>query len=295
MGSNIRMDAEWPDQTDMPDKTEFTEQADAVEDQGPSEGLEGASDTEDIEDSKDIEDTEDSEDTEARRVRNRRRRRNAKRKREQELKQRTIVLAAAAVFLALLAVSGIARRIRSAVQAEKEHKEELRKEKELEEREDELLSESVLQYRDLVEYYAEEEGISEYVPVLLAIMEVETKGERDDVMQSSESAGLEPDSLGPEDSIAQACDYFRGLVDRARDIDVDDRSIIQAYNYGPGYLYYVAEHGGRHSFELAVDYAEEMSGGRTANYTHYIADENGNWMYLYGNMYYVELVEQYLP
>jgi len=57
----------------------------------------------------------------------------------------------------------------------------------------------------------------------------------------------------------------------------------------------VARGGARYSFELAVEYAEEMSGGRTANYTHYIADENGNWMYLYGNMYYVELVEQYLP
>ena len=254
MGSNIRMDAEWPDKTDVPGKTEWPDQTDAAEDHEPLDGLEGASDP------------EDSEDPEARIVRIRRRRRNAKRKREQELKQRALVLAAAAVFLALLAVSGIARRIRSAVQAEREHKEELRKEKEL-----------------------------EYVPVLLAIMEVETKGERDDVMQSSESAGLEPDSLGPEDSIAQACDYFRGLVDRASEIDVDDRSIIQAYNYGPGYLYYVAEHGGRHSFELAVDYAEEMSGGRTANYTHYIADDNGNWMYLYGNMYYVKLVEQYLP
>ena len=262
MGSNIRMDAEWPDKTDVPGKTEWPDQTDAAEDHEPLDGLEGASDP------------EDSEDPEARIVRIRRRRRNAKRKREQELKQRALVLAAAAVFLALLAVSGIARRIRSAVQAEREHKEELRKEKELEEREEELLSDSVLQYRDLVEYYAEEEGISEYVPVLLAIMEVETKGERDDVMQSSESAGLEPDSLGPEDSIAQACDYFRGLVDRASEIDVDDRSIIQAYNYGPGYLYYVAEHGGRHSFELAVDYAEEMSGGRTANYTHYIADDN---------------------
>ena len=283
MGSNIRMDAEWPDKTDVPGKTEWPDQTDAAEDHEPLDGLEGASDP------------EDSEDPEARIVRIRRRRRNAKRKRKQELKQRALVLAAAAVFLALLAVSGIARRIRSAVQAEREHKEELRKEKELEEREEELLSDSVLQYRDLVEYYAEEEGISEYVPVLLAIMEVETKGERDDVMQSSESAGLEPDSLGPEDSIAQACDYFRGLVDRASEIDVDDRSIIQAYNYGPGYLYYVAEHGGRHSFELAVDYAEEMSGGRTANYTHYIADDNGNWMYLYGNMYYVKLVEQYLP
>ena len=47
--------------------------------------------------------------------------------------------------------------------------------------------------------------------------------------------------------------------------------------------------------DLAVAYAEKMSGGRTARYTHYIADDNGNWMYLYGNMYYVKLVEQYLP
>jgi hypothetical protein len=153
----------------------------------------------------------------------------------------------------------------------------------------------VLEYEDLVKYYAEEEGIYEYVPVLLAIMEVETKGERDDVMQSSESAGLEPNSLGPEDSIAQACDYFRGLVDRTEELDVDLNTIIQAYNYGPGYMYYIAENGGVHSFDLAVEYAREMSGGRTARYTHHIADDNGNWMYLYGNMYYVKLVEQYLP
>ena len=171
----------------------------------------------------------------------------------------------------------------------------LEAERELQEREEELLSDSVLEYEDLVKYYAEEEGIYEYVPVLLAIMEVETKGERDDVMQSSESAGLEPNSLGPEESIAQACDYFRGLVDRTEDLDVDLNTIIQAYNYGPGYMYYIAENGGVHSFDLAVEYAKEMSGGRTANYTHYIADFNGNWMYLYGNMYYVMLVEQYLP
>ena len=171
----------------------------------------------------------------------------------------------------------------------------LEAERALQEREEELLSDSVLEYEDLVKYYAEEEGIYEYVPVLLAIMEVETKGKRDDVMQSSESAGLEPNSLGPEASIAQACDYFRGLVERAENTGVDDKTIIQAYNYGPGYIYYVEENGGVHSFDLAVDYAEEMSGGRTSRYTHPIAADNGNWMYLYGNMYYVKLVEQYLP
>ena len=219
-----------------------------------------------------------------------RRRRKARKKREQEIRLQYIALASAGKIIVLFVCVGIVRW-RERVAEEKRRQEE----EALQEREEELLSDSVLQYEDLMKYYAEKEGISEYVPVLLAIMEVETKGERDDVMQSSESAGLEPDSLGPEDSIAQACDYFRGLVARAEDTGVDDRTVIQAYNYGPGYIYWIEERGGVHSFDLAVEYAKEMSGGRTANYTHYIADDNGNWMYLYGNMYYVKLVEQYLP
>ena len=224
-------------------------------------------------------------------MRNRERERRAQRKRrEQEIRLQMFVLAVGAALLLFLVIVGIGRW-REAVAERKR----LEAERALLEREEELLSDSVLEYEDLVKYYAEEEGIYEYVPVLLAIMEVETKGERDDVMQSSESAGLEPNSLGPEASIAQACDYFRGLVERAENTGVDDKTIIQAYNYGPGYIYYVEENGGVHSFDLAVDYAEEMSGGRTSRYTHPIADDNGNWMYLYGNMYYVKLVEQYLP
>ena len=224
-------------------------------------------------------------------MRNRERERRAQRKRrEQEIRLQMFVLAVGAALLLFLVIVGIGRW-REAVAERKR----LEAERALQEREEELLSDSVLEYEDLVKYYAEEEGIYEDVPVLLAIMEVETKGERDDVMQSSESAGLEPNSLGPEASIAQACDYFRGLVERAENTGVDDKTIIQAYNYGPGYIYYVEENGGVHSFDLAVDYAEEMSGGRTSRYTHPIADDNGNWMYLYGNMYYVKLVEQYLP
>jgi hypothetical protein len=200
------------------------------------------------------------------------------------------VLAVGAALLLFLVIVGIGRW-REAVAERKR----LEAERALQEREEELLSDSVLEYEDLVKYYAEEEGIYEYVPVLLAIMEVETKGERDDVMQSSESAGLEPNSLGPEESIEQACSDYSNLLDIADDLGCDEKSVIQAYNYGPGYLYYVSDHGGKHTFDLAVDYAEEMSGGRTSGYYHDIADFNGNWMYLYGNMYYVMLVEQYLP
>ena len=158
-----------------------------------------------------------------------------------------------------------------------------------------VFSDAVNGHRKLVETYALKERIPEEADALLAIMEIESGGRAEDVMQSSESLGLEPNSLGPEASIEQACSYYSQLLDIAEDQGCDEKSVIQAYNYGPGYLYYVASHGGKHSFDLAVSYAEEMSGGRTSAYTHEIADFNGNWMYLYGNMYYVKLVEQYLP
>lgn len=219
-----------------------------------------------------------------------RKRRNARKRREQEVRQQIIAVAAAAAVLVLLAAVGIVRWKKAA-----EEKKKSQEEQALQQREEELLSDSVLAYEDTVKYYAEEEGIGDQVPVLLAIMEVETKGERDDVMQSSESKGLEPDSLGPEGSIEQACVYYSELLDIANEKGCDRDSVIQAYNYGPGYLNFVAENGGKHSFDLAVEYAKDKSGGRTADYTHDIADDNGNWIYLYGNMYYVKLVKQYLP
>ena len=61
----------------------------------------------------------------------------------------------------------------------------------------------------MVEKYAREYGISEYVNVLLAIIQVESGGTAEDVMQSSESLGLPPNSLDTESSIKQGCKYFR--------------------------------------------------------------------------------------
>ena len=213
-----------------------------------------------------------------------------KRNRERQAKLEYGLAIGAGICFLLICVAVLSKWTKAA-----HEKKLMEEEREKEAREAELLSDSVLQYKDLMHYYAAEEGIESHVPVLLAIMEAETKGERDDVMQSSESLGLEPNSLGPEASIEQACSYYSQLLDIAEDQGCDEKSVIQAYNYGPGYLYYVADHGGKHSFDLAVSYAEEMSGGRTSAYTHEIADFNGNWMYLYGNMYYVKLVEQYLP
>ena len=60
------------------------------------------------------------------------------------------------------------------------------------------LSAEVLAHRPMVERYAAQYGISEYVDVLLAIMQVESGGTLEDVMQSSESMGLPPNSLDTE-------------------------------------------------------------------------------------------------
>lgn len=113
------------------------------------------------------------------------------------------------------------------------------------------LSAAVLAHRPMVERYAAQYGISEYVNVLLAIIQVESGGTLEDVMQSSESMGLPPNSLGTEQSIAQGCKYFSELIDKADRLGCDLDSVIQAYNYGGGFLDYVASHGGKYSFELA--------------------------------------------
>ena len=57
-----------------------------------------------------------------------------------------------------------------------------------------------------------EYGISEYVPYLLAIIQVESGGTAEDVMQSSESMGLPPNSLDTESSIKQGAKYFASLL-----------------------------------------------------------------------------------
>ena len=74
------------------------------------------------------------------------------------------------------------------------------------------LSAEVLKHQPMVEKYAKEYGISEYVPYLLAIIQVESGGTAEDVMQSSESMGLPPNSLDTESSIKQGCKYFASLL-----------------------------------------------------------------------------------
>ena len=69
----------------------------------------------------------------------------------------------------------------------------------------------------------------------------------------------------------------------------------QAYNYGGGYLEYVATNGKKHTFTLAENFSREHADGVKVDYKNPIAiAKNGGWRYNYGNMFYVELVNQYL-
>ena len=87
-----------------------------------------------------------------------------------------------------------------------------------------------------VEKYAKEYGVEEYVNILLAIIQVESGGTAEDVMQSSESLGLPPNSLSTEESIKQGVKYFSELLASSERLSVDLESVIQSYNYGGGFL-----------------------------------------------------------
>ena len=128
------------------------------------------------------------------------------------------------------------------------------------------VSAEVLAHKPMVEKYAREYGIEEYVNVLLAIIQVESGGTAEDVMQSSESLGLPPNSLSTEESIKQGVKYFSELLVNSERLGTDLESVIQSYNYGGGFLGYVSSRGGKCSFELAQSFSKEYSGGEKVSY-----------------------------
>ena len=157
------------------------------------------------------------------------------------------------------------------------------------------LSSNVLKYKKTVAKYAKKENISGYQNILLAIMMVESGGRGKDVMQCSESLGLKRNSLKSTASIKQACRYTRSLVSIAKAKKCDVNTVIQAYNFGPGYIYYVARHGRKHTEKLATAFSKKYSKGKKYRYRNsYAIKKNGGWLYGYGNMFYVALVRKYL-
>lgn len=107
--------------------------------------------------------------------------------------------------------------------------------------------------------------------------------------------GFPPNSLSSEESIKQGCKYFSELLASTESKGFDISTVVQSYNYGGGFIDYVADRGKKYTFNLAENFANEKSGGSKEKYDNPIAvKENGGWKYSYGNMFYVLLISQYL-
>ena len=84
----------------------------------------------------------------------------------------------------------------------------------------------------------------------------------------------------PSESIKAAVAYFAMLLQKADTLGCDLDSVIQAYNYGAGYIDYVSVWGKAHTFELSCDFASSKCGGRIVKYNNPVAiAQNGGWRY----------------
>ena len=133
--------------------------------------------------------------------------------------------------------------------------------------ENQNLSESVLRYKSTVEKYARQYDGMEYVPYILALMQIESGGNGGDPMQSSESLGLPPNTIqDPERSIQRGVEFFVENMKSAINRGSDIKTALQAYNYGGGFVDFVVKNGGTYSFELAKQFSINMSGGEKVPY-----------------------------
>jgi len=114
----------------------------------------------------------------------------------------------------------------------------------------------VEKYKPTIQKDLSQENLQKYTPVVLALMQQESHGRGGDPMQSSESAGLPPNTIKePKKSINEGIKHFEHILAYGKQQHVDFATILQAYNMGVGYINYVAQHGGHHSEKLAKKFS----------------------------------------
>ncbi|WP_087973711.1 lysozyme family protein [Oceanobacillus rekensis] len=155
-----------------------------------------------------------------------------------------------------------------------------------------MISEEVRNYEPLVEKYAKEHNVTEYVDVLMSMMMQESGGRGTDPMQSSESyCGQIGCIEDPELSIKQGVYYFQKTLE---DAEGDLKLAIQSYNFGRGFIDYVQEQKGNYSVETAIDFSQHMyeNAPDQSIYT-CLREEAKQYEACYGDIYYVQSVMQY--
>ena len=133
----------------------------------------------------------------------------------------------------------------------------------------ESLSEEVLAYTSVIQQYASQYGIPEYVSAIQAIMMQESGGRGTDPMQCSESPyntrfSHSPGSItDPNYSIEVGVQTFADCISQAgcsspQDMDKLKLS-LQGYNYGNGYISWAIRNHGGYSEANALQFSQEQA------------------------------------
>lgn len=115
----------------------------------------------------------------------------------------------------------------------------------------------IAKWRGLVLEYTTKYDIPEYTEFLLALMYQELGNSQTlDIMQSSESIGYPPNAIqDPIMSVNLGVQHFKSVLVQGEKAGVDFPTIVQAYNFGAGYLNFVSLNGKKHSVELAKQFS----------------------------------------
>lgn len=131
------------------------------------------------------------------------------------------------------------------------------------------LSKEVLSYTSVIQKYAKQYGIPEYVPVIQAIMMQESGGQGTDPMQASECPyntrfPKKPGGItDPDYSIQAGIQYYAGCISGAGCTGPQDmerlKLSLQGYNYGNGYIPWAIKNYGGYSEANARKFSEEQA------------------------------------
>ena len=159
----------------------------------------------------------------------------------------------------------------------------------------------VLAYRPLVEKVLAEDDNDTNEDLVLAVIYTETKGQDDDVMQSSESStGTTKSIRDNKESIKQGTRVLAQNLEKARAAKTDSWTAVQAYNFGTNYIDYVSKRGGKNTIQLAKAYSKDVvapSLGNKTGKTYYHINPvsilyGGGKLYVDGgNHYYAKQVQ----
>ncbi|WP_040205378.1 lysozyme family protein [Neobacillus jeddahensis] len=153
----------------------------------------------------------------------------------------------------------------------------------------------VKKYSPLIQAELAKYQLESHTSLLVALMQQESGGKGGDPMQASESAGLARNSItDPKQSIEVGVLHFQRILTYGNERQVDFPTIIQAYNMGSGYIDYVAQHGGKHSEELAKEFSLLQVQKQPTLYTCGGDKNNFRYPYCYGDFTYSTKVNKNL-